>query len=151
MALFDLKGTESALRNWTLTLPIFPANPNTMTPGTPELLHIGRNHWLLRAPLSEEPTLDNALKPAQSPADISIIRLSDNQCFFSITGPDADQILSIATSLDIHPSAFPDNAVTYSEAFGLKALISRHQDGFLIGVEQSFGDMIEDYFAKAMR
>ncbi len=151
MTLFDLKGSEAALRRWAPTLPAFPADPNTLTPGPPDLLYIGRTHWLLRAPLQDEPRMETLLNPAHCPADISILRLSDSLCFFTITGQDANQILSIASPLDTHPTVLPTNAATYSEVWGLKALISRHQDGFVIGIEQSFGDMIEDYFSLAMR
>ncbi|MGI9388411.1 MAG: sarcosine oxidase subunit gamma, partial [Boseongicola sp.] len=63
---------------------------------------------------------------------------------------DADQIMSIASPLDLHPSVFPENGATFSEVFGLKALILRQPEGFCVAVEQSFGDMIEDYFARAM-
>lgn len=151
LALFDLKGPQDDLRHWASPLPAFPDTANTLTPGRPELLCIGRAHWLLRAPLADEAALETQLRPTQAPESISIVQISDTTCFFEITGPDADQILSIASSLDTHPTVFPTNGATYSEAFGLKALISRTQGGFLVGVEQSFGDMIEDYFAKAMR
>ena len=151
LALFDLKGPPDDLRHWASPLPAFPDTVNTLTPGPPELLYIGRAHWLLRAPLADEAALETQLKPTQAPESISIVQISDTTCFFAITGPDADQILSIASSLDMHPTAFPATGATYSETFGLKALISRLHDGFLIGVEQSFGDMIEDYFTRAMR
>jgi sarcosine oxidase subunit gamma len=151
LALFDLKGQPDDLRHWVRDLPAFPDTPNTLTPGTPELLYIGRTHWLLRAPLDDEATLETQLRPTQAPEDISIVQISDSICFFSIKGPDADQILSIASSLDTHPTVFPATSATYSETFGLKALITRLNDGFLVGVDQRFGDMIEDYFAKAMR
>ena len=150
MALFDLKGKEAAVKAWTKGLPAFPKKPNTLTSKADvQLLHIGRDHWLALAVLDLEEHLDAALNPAEAPADISIVRVSDTQCFFSVTGPDADQIMAIATSLDLHPSVFPKNGATSSEVFSLKALILRAPDGFLFSVEQSFGDMIQDYLARA--
>ena len=151
-AFFDLKGPQPGLADWAgELLPPFPTTPNSASKkGDSELIFVGRNHWLLRAPLAREADLAASLRPELAPPEISVVRVSDTQTFFSITGPDADQIMSIASPLDVHPTAFPDNGATFSEAFGLKALIFRQSDGFWLAVEQSFGDMIEDYFARAM-
>ncbi|MGI9389478.1 MAG: sarcosine oxidase subunit gamma family protein [Boseongicola sp.] len=152
MALFDLKGPQAALSDWAgEALPLFPNTPNTATlKDEAELLFVGRNHWLLRAPLEREAEFETVLRPEISPPEISLVRVSDTQTFFSITGQDADQIMSIASPLDVHPSVFPENGATFSEVFGLKALILKQSEGFCVAVEQSFGDMIEDYFARAM-
>lgn len=84
-----------------------------------------------------------------APVDISIVLVSDTLKFFNIDGPDADQIVAIACPLDIHPSVFPHHGATYTEAFGLKALLMRVPGGFEIAVESSFADMIDDYFVRA--
>lgn len=151
MALFDLKGSEADLSEWCGdALPPFPASPNTSTENNgATLLHIGRQHWLLVADLSRETVLEAQLKPTEAPPEISIVRVSDTQCFFRITGADADQILSIASPLDVHPTVFPENGSSFTEAFGLKALVLRCPDGFLLAVEQSFGDMLDDYLSRA--
>ncbi len=150
MTLFDLKGAPASLNDWCGdNLPAFPA-PNTAAFHTGhQLLHIGRNHWLLLAEFDREAELEAALAPAKAPADISIVRISDTLCFFQITGPDADQILSIASPLDVHATVFPENGATFTEIFGLKALVIRRPNGFWLAVEQSFGDMLEDYLTRA--
>lgn len=152
MALFDLKGHDGDLTDWCGdALPVFPARPNSCTrKEEATLLHIGRRHWLLAADLSQEAALEARLKPTKAPPDISIVRVSDTQCFFRITGADADQILSIASPLDMHPTIFPEDSASFTEAFGLKALVLRCPDGFLLAVEQSFGDMLDDYLSRAM-
>jgi len=153
MTLFDLKGRQKALADWAgEALPPFPSLPNTSaSKDDMDLLFIGPDHWLLHAPLGREAELETALNPTEAPPDISIVRISDTQTFFSINGPDANQIISIATPLDVHPSVFPENGATFTEAFGLEALILRKSDGFGLVVEQSFGDMVEDYFDRAMK
>ena len=149
MALFDLKGAAADFAGYEL--PPFPDQPNHKTTRDDvDLLHIGRDHWLVMAPFDQEQSLEQVLNPTQAPADISIVRISDTQCFFAITGPDADQIMSIASPLDIHASAFAENAATFTEAFGLKALITRQPGGYWLAVEQSFGDMVEDYLTRVM-
>jgi heterotetrameric sarcosine oxidase gamma subunit len=153
MALFDLKGAQEALADWAgETMPPFPNTPNTSaSKDDMDMLFAGPDHWLLRAPLEREAELDSALKPSDALPEISIVQISDTQTFFSITGPDAEQIISVASPLDVHSSVFPENGATITEAFGLKALIMRKSDGFWLAVEQSFGDMVEDYFDRAMK
>ncbi len=151
-ALFDLKGDVSAVSAWAAhALPTFPTVPNTQnTQNDDTLMFIGRNHWLLSAPIEREAELLRALKPHESPVDVSIVRISDTQTFFSVTGTDAVHIMAIASPLDIHDTVFPENGATFSEVFGLKALILRQEGGFLFAVEQSFGNMVEDYLDRAM-
>lgn len=150
-ALFDLKGEPKALRAWAgKCLPDLPDAPNQLTTSDgASLYHIGRNHWILHAKIEQEDAFSKALKPEAAPAYISIVRISDMLTFFDITGPDAAQILSIACPLDLHPLAFGDTAVTFTEAFGFKALLRRVEGGFEFAVEQSFGNLIADYLARA--
>lgn len=150
-ALFDLKGPADMLANWADVLPPSPNTPNTLarSDGT-ELFHIGPDRYLLRAPIEQEASLEDALRPQAAPPDISIVRVSDTQTFFRITGPDADQVVSIGCPLDLHPGVFGPDTVSNTEFFGIKALILRCDGGLDIAVEQSFGDMIEDYLSRSM-
>ena len=149
-ALFDLKGPAEALAKWCPTLPAFPATPNTWTgDDNLRLCHTGPNRWLLRAPIAEEPALDTALRPTEAPPEVSIVRVSDTLTFFRLTGAEAAEVLAIGCPLDTHESAFPEIAATYTELFTLKAFLMRAPQGFDIAVEQSFADMVEDYFARA--
>jgi len=150
-ALFDLKGPPADITAWATSLPDFPKTPNTLTrDGDVALCFTGPNRWLLRAPLNRENDLNAALRPTDAPPKISIVRVSDTLTFFRITGPDAAEIISIGCPLDIHPNAFGPDAVSYTEFFGLKALVLRTEGGFDCAVEQSFGDMIDDYLSSAM-
>jgi len=150
-ALFDLKGPKEALAAWTNALPDFPQTPNTATLNDETLLcHTGQNRWLLRAPLDQENALETALRPDEAPPEISIVKVSDTLTFFRIAGPEAIEILSIGCPLDLHPDSFGPDASSYTELFGLKALVLRCEGGFDCAVESSFGDMITDYLARAM-
>ena len=150
-ALFDLKGQGDQIENWAGgSLPALPDRPNSLTTqGDLELFYIGRDHWILRAPIEREDSLNDALKPEACPAEISIVRISDTLTFFSVTGRDMVDVMAIASPLDLHPSVFPPDCVTYSEVFGLKALVLRCDGGFEFAVEQSFGNMVEDYLSRA--
>jgi len=150
-ALFDLKGDAAAVQSWAgEALPALPDQPNHRTrKEDSDLYYIGRDHWLMRAPLEQEEALEARLKPTDCPADISIVRISDTTPFFRLTGPDAAQIMSIACPLDLHESVFGPDAVTNTEIFGLKGMVMWYQDGFEFAVEQSFGDMVDEYLARA--
>ncbi len=151
-ALFDLKGPAASLRRWTgPDLPAFPDQPNTrVDEGGLSLMWIGPDHWLLRAPLTEEAALEARLRPAEAPADISIVRVSDTLAFFRLTGPEVGEIMAIACPLDLHPARFGAQAACFTEAFGLKALVTRCADGFDLAVEQSYGALCADYLAQAI-
>ena len=149
-ALFDLKGSAETLAEWGGVLPPFPATPNSRSRAKDlELCHTGPERWLLRADTESEAEITDELRPEAAPPEISIVRVSDTQTFFRITGPDADQVMSIGCPLDLHPDSFGPDAVTYSDFFGVKALVLRYENGFDVAVEQSFGDMISDYLSRA--
>ncbi|UWQ90335.1 sarcosine oxidase subunit gamma [Rhodobacteraceae bacterium M382] len=150
-ALFDLKGKAEGVADWAgAHLPAFPEQPNTFTDkGGMALCYIGRDHWILRAEIGSEEALLEALKPEDAPPDLSIVRVSDTMTFFQVTGPDAAQIMAIASPLDLHPAVFSDHAVTFTEVFHLKALVRRIEDGFEFAIEQSFANLVEDYLSRA--
>jgi sarcosine oxidase subunit gamma len=151
-ALFDLKGAAKNLAAWVADLPDFPKTPNTLTRSDRiELCYCGPEHWLLRADINREEELLTMLRPDNAPTDINIVLVSDTLTFFRVTGPDASEILSIGCPLDVHESAFGNDAVSYTEFFGVKALVLRCEGGFECAIEQSFGDMVADYLSRALR
>ncbi len=153
-ACFDLKGAESALVEWigAEMLPGFPADANRCRKANGVSLdHVGPRHWLLQADIDREDELNGALRPHEAPAEVSIVRISDTMATFRITGTDAAHMLAIGCPLDLHEAAFPEDAVSFTEFFGQKALVRRCVGGFEVSVEQSFGDMTEDYLTRALR
>ena len=113
--------------------------------------YVGPCHWLLQAGIDREDELSVALRSHLAPADVSIVRISDTVATFRVTGADATHILAIGCPLDLHETAFPDDAVSFTEFFGQKALIRRCAGGFDVSVERSFGDMMEDFLIRALR
>lgn len=150
-ALFDLKGPKEAISGWAPALPAFPDRPNSLTTQNGlALCHTGPNRWLLRAAIDSEDRLISELRPEEAPPEISIVLVSDTLTFFRITGPDAGEVMSIGCPMDLHEGAFGEDAVSFTEFFGLRALVLRTAGGFDCAVEQSFGDMVQDYLARAM-
>ena len=153
-ACFDLKGPVGALSKWigVGTVPEFPKVPNQLSVANGMWLgHVGPQNWLLQADLGREDDLTAALRPDEAPADVSIVRISDSMATFRIIGDDAAHVVAIGCPLDLHESVFAEDAITFSEFFGQKALVKRCEGGFDVSVETSFGDMIEDYLTRALR
>ena len=150
-AVIDLQGRQEAIASWVgADFPDFPTTPNTAsTSGSLSLYWIAEQRWLLRAAIEDEDLLLSITRPDTAPLEISAVLVSDTLKYFQITGADAAQIISIASSIDTDLSVFPENAVTYTEAFGIRALLIRCSGGFEIAVESSYADMIEDYLQRA--
>lgn len=152
-ALFDLKGQPRELERWAgESLPALPGRPNSRSAkGDDQLFFIGPDHWILRAPIDREDALSAALRPEAAPPDISIVRISDTMTFFSITGPDAHEIMAIGCPLDVQSPGFDQETVTFTEMFGMKALVQRIAEGFECAVEQSFANLMADYLGRALK
>lgn len=143
-AVIDLKGEAAALADWCgEVLPPFPARPNSLTRASGRaLLHIGPGHWLLCADLADEDGLIAALRPDAAPPQVSVVPVSDSLAHFAVTGPDAAEVMAVASPLDLHPTAFAEDAASFTEAFGIRALVRRHPGGFVLSVDRSFAPMI---------
>ena len=151
-AIFDIKGDASATSKRISPLGLeLPTEANTATEKDGQhLCWVGDDHWLLMAPAEKENQLLDSLAPDDPAVDCRIVLVSDAYTFFAVTGKQADEIVAIASPLDIRLINFPKNAVTYSELFGIRGLIMRRQDGYLIAVERSYADMIAIYFEKVL-
>lgn len=152
-ALFDIKGENKDVVNWCGDhLPPLPKNANSRTKvDAKQLYFIGPDHWILHSDLAEEDTLEQVLKPTEAPSSVSIVKISDTMAFFDVTGADADQVMATACPMDLHPSVFGDDSVSFTEVFSLRALVMRSPQGFVFAVEQSYGAMIENYLGRALR
>ena len=146
-ALFDIKGSIRDVKSHLKEhINSFPVEPNSyISQGNWKILYVGPNHWILVAPIDEEQQLVSSLRPCDCPASISIVLISDTLTFFYIDGPDAFDIMSIASPLNLNIDDFTPETAAFSEIFGLKALIFRHGDGYQFAVDQSFGDMVSNY------
>ena len=123
-----------------------PGPGRSVKTGPIEVLHPAKDHWLVRAPLEQEDALLSALLADPPARDTLILAVSDLYAFFVIAGPQAGQILAIASPLDVDPSVFPAGAATFTEAFGQKVLVLRRGTAFEIAVERSYAPMMNDYF-----
>ncbi len=152
-AIFDIKGDAGAVaqRISSLGLPL-PATANTKTAKDGRhLCWVGANHWILLAHGDEEDQLNDSLAPNDAGFDCRIVLVSDAYTIFTVTGNQADDILAIASPLDTRRAILGDDGATYTELFGIRALVLRRPDGYIVAIERSYADMITKYFDKVSR
>ena len=149
-AIFDIKGDAGAVSQRISHLGLnLPKDANTAsTSNGQHLCWIGINHWILLAPIDQESQLLDSLTPNDPSPDCRIVHVSDAYNIFTVVGKQADEILAIASPLDTRQTKFADDGATYNEFFGIRALVVRQSDGYIIAVERSYADMITAYFDK---
>jgi sarcosine oxidase subunit gamma len=152
LCVFDLKGSRSSIASRLASVQIVPPeSPNTATiSGKMALCWVGHTQWILRAPDAAAQQLTRDLQANDSEGNTSIVNVSDMLQFFSVSGRDADDILAISCPLDTHLTAFPDNAVTFTELFGTKALLLRVTDGYHVAVDRSYADFVNDLLHRVL-
>jgi len=151
-AMIDLQGDAEAIKNWIKDddLPEFPNKPNTsITNQQFKIYWVGIEHWLMRSEIELEDHLLEMTNPSAAPIEISVVQVSDAFKFFEVSGPDAAEIISIASPINHHLTAFPENGVSFTNIFGIKGLLIRVNNGFEIAVESSYADLMADFLQKA--
>ncbi len=105
-------------------------------------------HWLVRTTLAQETLLFAHLTEAPCAPDTLIINVSDAYAFIGIDGPEADQMIAIASPIDAWAMPVGAAGATFTEVFGQKALLIRQHHGYEIAVEGSYSELILDYFSR---
>lgn len=145
----DIKGNHEEVLPRLLRLGLSSNLPaRRVSAGELELLRPGKEHWMLLAPLQDEDRLLGEVLATPLGADTLVLGVSDAYQFFAIDGPDAWLLIAIASPLDVDPAQFPADGATFTEVFGLKALVMRRGDGFELAIERSYAPMLQDYFSR---
>ena len=153
LSVFDIKGEASsvAARVLPISLPL-PVTVNTAsTKEGQKLCWVSEKQWLLIAPSSQESHLLDDLVPNNPALDCRVVLVSDSYAFFSIIGKQANDVLAIASPLDIRIKKFGKNGAAYSDLFGIRALVLRRPDGYDVAVEISYAVMISACFDMVIR
>lgn len=149
MAMIDLKGGVEDIAPRLRRLGLAPPDANRASrSGALEVLRAAREHWLLRAPLEDEDRLLSALLEDVLASETLILPVSDAYAFFRIAGPDAREIMAIASPLQADACAFPADGATFTEAFNQKALVLQRPYGYDIAFERSYAQMAADYLSR---
>ena len=133
-AVFDLKGhSDDILHRFEPASLVYRVAPQ---------------HWLVRTTLDQESRLFAHLTEAPCASDTLIINVSDAYVFIKIDGPEADQLIAIASPIDAWAMPVGAAGATFTEVFGQKALLIRQPKGFEIAVERSYSHLLLDYFSR---
>ena len=152
LAVFDIKGEIAAVTKRLSSLGIaLPSEKNTaVTKDGLQLCWVGPHHWILLAEAQLEERLQRTLTPDDPSVDCRVVLVSDVHAIFRLIGPQADDVLAIASPLDTRHKNFPIHGATFGDLFGIRALIMRQGDGYITAIERSYADMISKYFSKIL-
>ena len=107
-----------------LPRPAAPASGN----GTVTVLGLGPDEWLVRVPPDEEERWLERLEAAVAGSFAAAVLVSDAWSVFTVSGPDALDVLAQSTGVDVHPSAFPTGRAVRAGFARISALIHRLDD-----------------------
>ena len=96
--------------------------------GTVTVFGLGPDEWLVRVPPDGEEHWLERLEAAAAGSFAAAVLVSDAWSVFTVTGPDALDVLAQSTGVDVHPSAFPDGRAVRAGFAGISALIHRLDD-----------------------
>ncbi len=148
----DLRGAPDKVAQCVSELHLtVPAQPNSLsTDGELRLLWLGPRRWLLNAPVSRETELAQLAVRFEDDDEMSAALVSDYHTGFEISGSGVREVLSQATPLDMHLETFADHSASYTEFFGLTALLFRvGADNFQVYVERSYADFTQARLLRA--
>lgn len=142
-ALIELRGAQATLAAHAPDLlAVWPARPcsKVLHEGR-SLLWLGPDRWMLMAPLDHEDRLQAALCDTYW-SDAGVTLISDTLAFFTVSGRDAAVAMSIACPLDVHADAFAPDTVAETDAFGVRAMVLRANDDWLLAVAPAYARYI---------
>ena len=96
--------------------------------GAVTVFGLGPDEWLVRVPPDGEEHWLERLEAAVAGSFAAAVLVSDAWSVFTVTGPDALDVLAQSTGVDVHPSAFPDGRAVRAGFASISALIHRLDD-----------------------
>jgi len=144
-AMLDLRGPPGKIAECLADLSLAPpalAN-SALVHGESVVLWVGPQRWLISAPLSREAELQQLAERARDDVEVSVILVSDYYSRFDLDGRQVHDVLAQATPLDLRPAVFAPGAASFSEFFGIAALLyCTAATSCRVYVERSYGDFI---------
>ena len=96
--------------------------------GSVAVFALGPDEWLIRTGPDEEERWLARLEEAAATSFSAVVLVSDAWRVFTVTGPEALDVLTQATGVDLHPSAFPTGRVVRAAFARVAAVIHRLDD-----------------------
>lgn len=132
-----------------LALPV-KANTASVAAGR-QLLWLGPDEWLLKAPAGEGETLEGALRSALAGQHFSVVQVGSGNTTLSLQGPAAADLLSRGCPLDLHASVFPDGALAQSHISKANVVLLCVKAGqsYEVTVRRSFAEYLFKWLCEA--
>ncbi len=149
----DLRGDYRAVTEALAPLSLaLPATPNTFrTEGEWGVLWLGPQRWLLSGPLARESALATIADRGCDDPVISAVVVSDAYAGFDVAGPQVRDVLAQATPLDMRPDAFGIGSASFTECFGITALVCcTAATAYRMYVERSYADFMNACLTRAV-
>ena len=135
-----------------LPRPAGLATRNGSVTATVTVFGLGPDEWLVRVPPDEEGHWLARLEAAAAGSFAAAVLVSDAWSVFTVTGPDALDVLAQSTGVDLHPSVFPDGRAVRAGFARISALIHRLDDrpSFDVYVNSSLARYAGRWFESAV-
>jgi len=133
-----------------LELPVEPNRYNSA--GEHALLWLGPDEWLLLAPDSEGPGIENRLRKALGEDPwLAVVDLSHNYTGLMLSGPSARDVLAKGCPLDLHPRTFGEGQCAQTILAGTRVLFrATASDTIELWVRNSFARYTAQWLTDAM-
>ncbi len=141
VALIDVRGTpecmKSVLVDLGMNLPETPYSVSRWDLGT--VYRVGRNRCIIMADMSREPGLLADLNEFSRGVLVQCTCVTDSYLGINLTGPNARDVLSQITPLNLHE--FKDESATFTEILGLRGFIIRYgAEHYTVFCDRSYAD-----------
>lgn len=116
-----------------------------------QLLWLGPDEWLLKAPNGQGEAIETALRAALAGKHFSVVQVGSGNTTLTVQGPAAADLLSCGCPLDLHPRAFPDGALAQSHIAKANVVLRCVQAGqsYEVTVRRSFADYLFKWLCEA--
>jgi sarcosine oxidase subunit gamma len=132
-----------------LALPV-KANTASVDQGR-QLLWLGPDEWLLKAPAGQGDAIEAALRAATAGQHVSVVQVGAGNTTLSVQGAAAADLLARGCPLDLHARAFPDGALaqTHVAKANVVLLCQKAEQSFELTVRRSFAEYLFKWLCEA--
>lgn len=132
-----------------LALPV--AANTASVDGTRQLLWLGPDEWLLKAPNGQGDSLEAALRAALSGQHFSVVAVGSGNTTLSVQGPAAADLLARGCPLDLHARSFPGGSLAQSHIAKANVVIYcvKAEQDYEVTVRRSFAEYLFKWLCEA--
>ena len=144
----SLKVVRDSLDNARERLAL--ASPGRVSPGNPESLWLGPDHWLIVSSSLAAQNIVEECSDALTDILHSAVDYSAGLAVLRVMGPGARQSLASGTGIDLRPRQFPEGTCWRTRLAQIPAVIvANSEDYFNVFVDRTYGSYMEDWLEES--